>query len=657
MIAAYHHGRTLDVERLRRSFGVSSRGVRLSDLMKAGQSLELTATAFHAAADALPLLTLPALLHWRGNHFVVLVEVAKSHAVIHDPAGGRRRISRRVLEDEFAGTAVEFRPTGGTLPSSWFALDTGGRSPRLRAWPAAAAAAAIEAALVYLVCLLAGSVFNALLQSSLGEMSEASVALALVGVLLTTLKCIAAPLMTEQLVSRVVPEAMKGAIGLDHERAARFDRVTLSQSLAPAATIWWHRYIEPIRGGSALGGAAAAAVIACTISAPAALVIIGLIAIGLALAEAVRALLRRSRQWRRRRRSAEAAFRTGVAHGDAIAAMGLSHEFQEAWLKSYLSERGTRILASASRSLSRALSVCAALLLVACQFLIAREAQLEPPRVAQLSLASFILAWRGWATITHWLSAADYAKVSQSLPSFEAAPTLPNAQRPSAPMQLRAEAVRFRYGASEDDVLAGITLKIEPGELVVVTGAPGSGKSTLLKVISGMLSPAAGHVLVGGGDLTSAERAQWRQGVGIVAITDPIIAGTIAENIALFDPSPDIQRLVRAVERAGFADRVAKFPMRLETNLAAGGVDLSQLEREQVLLARGFYRAEHALLVDGLSGPVLRKALRYGLGTESRLTRIVASAEAMELGADLVVHLKAGRASVGRRRELPSAVS
>ena len=106
MIAAYF-GRSVDLHAVRKRCGLSANGASIHGLLEVAGQLQLTARPVRLSLSELPKLELPAVLHWRMNHFVVLVRVKGRRIVIHDPAIGRRTIDLAEMNQSFTGVALE----------------------------------------------------------------------------------------------------------------------------------------------------------------------------------------------------------------------------------------------------------------------------------------------------------------------------------------------------------------------------------------------------------------------------------------------------------------------------------------------------------------------------------------------------------------------
>ncbi|RCS21382.1 ATP-binding cassette domain-containing protein [Phyllobacterium salinisoli] len=97
--------------------------------------------------------------------------------------------------------------------------------------------------------------------------------------------------------------------------------------------------------------------------------------------------------------------------------------------------------------------------------------------------------------------------------------------------------------------LDGIDIDVEPGECIAIVGPSGCGKTTLLKIMSGLISPTAGKVLVDGHDINGIGLSNYRRMTASVLQADRLFAGTIADNIALFDQEADQKARVNGPAR------------------------------------------------------------------------------------------------------------
>ncbi len=118
--------------------------------------------------------------------------------------------------------------------------------------------------------------------------------------------------------------------------------------------------------------------------------------------------------------------------------------------------------------------------------------------------------------------------------------------------------VRFKYGSRE--VLRGIDMRIEPGELVGVVGPSGSGKSTLVNLVCRFYDPTQGKITAGGTDIRSFAVEQYRRNIGIVLQEPYLFFGTVAENISYGRPNASRAEIIEAARAAHAHNFIVKLP-------------------------------------------------------------------------------------------------
>jgi ATP-binding cassette subfamily B protein RaxB len=158
--------------------------------------------------------------------------------------------------------------------------------------------------------------------------------------------------------------------------------------------------------------------------------------------------------------------------------------------------------------------------------------------------------------------------------------------------------VSFRYAQGEPWVLRNVHMMIEAGESVAIAGPSGCGKTTLLKIMLGQLQPEEGEILVGGIPLKQLGLKHYREQIGVVMQDDQLFAGSLAENIAFFDPQTDQSRLEAAAKLAAIHDDIVRMPMGYNTLAGDMGTGLSGGQKQRVLLARALYKKPRILFLD-----------------------------------------------------------
>lgn len=230
------------------------------------------------------------------------------------------------------------------------------------------------------------------------------------------------------------------------------------------------------------------------------------------------------------------------------------------------------------------------------------------------------------------------------LPLFDAEPAVavPEGQPVTAALSggLTADGVRIEAG--ERTLLAHVSLRVAPGELVAISGPTGSGKSALLHVLARLRDPDDGMVCYDGHDARKLDLANLRRQVICLPQRQWIFGGSLADNVTFAAPDATPQRLHRAVAAAGLGH------MPLDRALAAGGPDLSAGERQRVGLARALLADPAVLLLDNPTANLDAETEADLLDTlctmrGSRTIVVATHHEAVTRIADRVLDLRDGR--------------
>ena len=156
----------------------------------------------------------------------------------------------------------------------------------------------------------------------------------------------------------------------------------------------------------------------------------------------------------------------------------------------------------------------------------------------------------------------------------------------------------FKYSPDDEYVFKNINLEVNAGESVALVGPSGCGKSTLLKIMLGLLQPTSGKVLVDGEDIRDLGLSSYRDYIGSVMQDDTLLTGTIEENISFFDPEPDHQLLAHCAYLAGIHEDILNLPMNYQSLVSDMGSNFSGGQTQRLLLARALYRRPVILFLD-----------------------------------------------------------
>jgi ATP-binding cassette subfamily B protein RaxB len=160
------------------------------------------------------------------------------------------------------------------------------------------------------------------------------------------------------------------------------------------------------------------------------------------------------------------------------------------------------------------------------------------------------------------------------------------------------EGIGYAYGPGLPEVLESVSIAIPAGAHIAITGPSGGGKTTLARIILGLIAPQSGSIAVDGIPVEQFGHRNLRDQAAAVLQDDTLFAGSIAENIALFDDAPDPARIAESARTAAIEPDIMAMPMRYETLVGDMGSALSGGQRQRILLARALYRQPKLLVID-----------------------------------------------------------
>ncbi len=210
------------------------------------------------------------------------------------------------------------------------------------------------------------------------------------------------------------------------------------------------------------------------------------------------------------------------------------------------------------------------------------------------------------------------------------------------------ENVTFRYHPDSDrNILENLNFEIHPGQTVALVGRSGSGKSTLAKLILGLYVPTEGRILIDGRDLTTISLRSLREQIGVVDQSNFLFGGTIRENISISHPEASLAAITEAATQAGANEFIEKLPLGYDTPIGERGGTLSGGQCQRLAIARALLGDPRLLILDEATSNLDAESERiiqnnFNTILQGRTTIIIAHRLSTIRNADLILVLDRG---------------
>ena len=225
---------------------------------------------------------------------------------------------------------------------------------------------------------------------------------------------------------------------------------------------------------------------------------------------------------------------------------------------------------------------------------------------------------------------------------------------PAARSLLEAETLTVVPPGGKKPTVQGVSLRIEPGRAVGITGPSGSGKSTLARALAGVWAPARGSVRLDGASLDQYGDATRAYHIGWLPQEIVLFDGTVADNIARFRPNPDAEAVVLAARQAGAHRMILGLPGGYGFRVRSGGAMLSGGQRQRIALARAFFDDPAVVVLDepdahlDIEGAAALNGALRALKQRAGAAVVVAHRKSAFAQCDLVLEMHEGRLAVQR---------
>jgi NHLM bacteriocin system ABC transporter peptidase/ATP-binding protein len=635
-----HYGRFEPLEALRYECGVSRDGAKAGGVVKAARRFGLIAEGFSTEPDVLRTLPLPQIIFWNFNHFVVVDGFGPGVVFLNDPAVGPRSVSDAEFDRSFTGVVLTFTPGPDFVRGGRRHRVLEGVLRRLRR---------SQAAVLFVFLAGVGLVVPGLL-------IPAFVRVFVDYYLIQGFEDWLGPLLT----------AMAGIaalrVCLTRLQQNYLLRLQTKLTVHGAGAFFWRVLRLPIgffaqRHGGEIGSRLALSDrVAELIAGEPALTLIDLTTMGfyvvimafyngpLAILAVVFAALNLSAFALVSRRLTDGAHKllldqsklvgvtmSGLQMIESFKAGGTEYLFFNRWAGSHAKMVNAeqtldrhRVILSASPILLSLLGGAAVLVIGGFQVmagdisigsLAAFQALMiafNAPLIRLIHMSGRIQevgagVWRLDDIFAHDLD-REFRHPPAS-PTSEAgvrppAEPIPADAPPRSKLagRVRLNNVSFGFIPTDPPLIEGLSLDLEPGARVALVGGSGSGKSTVGRLIAGLYQPWSGEILFDGTPQTDVHPKLFRNSVAMVDQNVALFAGTVSENISLWDDTMPEAQIVRAARDAMAHDDIAALPETYDFRMAEAGRNFSggqrQRQRQRIEIARALAVNPALLILD-----------------------------------------------------------
>ena len=672
-IVLAYFGRWVSVEELRESCAVNRDGCDAADITRAARGYGLESKGWRREPDQLSAMTMPLIIFWEFNHFLVLEGFRRGNYLVNDPANGHRTLSAEEFDQGFTGVALSFEAgpefrAGGSRPGvfrrlwPWLADVTG---PLAFALCCGLLLALPLAVLPFLLSIFVDYVLSGR-EPQWGIALAGGVALAGGFVYLLTwlrqrcLRLLAVRLSVDH-ADRFIRRLFRLRMRFFTNRYGG-DLTTRIQLIDQVATVATEQFvglvIELVTSAvflfflflydPVLAGAVAA-----------------LGAVNLYIMR----LLSQGRVGENRRLQREQGKLQGVGMYGLINIDSLQATSGEIGFFSHWSGYQARELLARQRfveigHLMGALPGVFTILGNAVVLGVAGWRVIEGDMSLGMMMGCYVLATYFLMPIGRFALFADLFQVLEAnLQRLEDVMDAPEdeyfqkgVERPAASSefsrtvrlsgQLELRNVEFGHKANREPMFRGFDLNIEPGQRVALVGPTGSGKSTLALLAAAVHQPWSGGVFLDGHPRSEIPRGLLASSVAMVDQRVFMFAGTVRENLCLWNPEIPEQDLVAAATDAAIHDEIMSRSQGYDSPVDEGGRNFSGGQRQRLEIARALVGNPSLLILDEATSaldPITEVRIDDALRRRGCSCLIVAHRLSTIRDCDLIVVLDGGR--------------
>lgn len=614
-----HYSIPMTLGKLRELANVTTQGATLDSLARAGESLGFITRGVQCTFESLLGFELPFIIHWENYHYVVVYGISKEKVWIADPAVGFKKLTVEEFERGWSGTCLVFTPGQDMVQLA------ASRSPwvRFAAYLKPYKKILLHLFMATFVIQVLGVVPPLIIQNILDgvivHQNLNLLHLLIIGLIvssifaqaMTSIRAFLANFMVRSMDFAMMSEFFKHTMSLPYSFFAKrktgdiFARFQENQTIRAFLTESTVTTVLNLLMVFIYFSIMFLYNVKLTL-----LLICFVIPIVLLTALATPKIKHYAREVFASSTDAKAFLMEALGGAETVKGMGSERSVRLKWERKYAkaldvqyrAQQFNIVVGLASQLLNAATTI--AILWFGANLVLAHELSVGQLIAFNALMGSVLAPLMGLVGL--WSLLNDAAVAMERLgdvldlePEQKPSEVASRVVLPDLQGEISLDGVYFRYGGSETPyVLENISMEIKPGELVAIVGRSGSGKTTLAKLLVGFYLPSEGKIEVDGYDMSVVDKEYYRAQVGYVMQSNLLFSGTIAENIASGDESPDRRRIEEVAKTADAHAFISKMPLGYEQVVGERGVGLSGGQIQRLCIARALYHDPRLLVFD-----------------------------------------------------------
>lgn len=667
-IVCRHYGRAISQTRIRQLVHTSVDGASLKAICQGANELGLAARAVKASPASLDQMPLPAVVHWDGNHWVVLYDVDEKSVRISDPGTGRRKISRAEFAEKWTGYAALFDYTDAFAANpeakpgiAWLLPFF---KPYVRFIAQATGLALIVSGLEMVVPVFTQIIVDRVLVDR---------DVALLNILIMAMTVVVAFTLIATLVQRYLLSWV--AVRVDSTTLDFLTRRLLSLPMnyfntrrtgdiqRRLAGIWQIREFVVEHGVQALtAGAQLLAALGLMLVYSPKLTLVFLSTLPLFIL-----MMRFASKWLfplyaelEESHGRYQSFQIDAIKGiETVKSLGAEFSFRDLMLQQFNGVARKRFRADFTLMTYHGVIHAVTLLSVVLFLLVGAHQVMNGAMTIGALVAFNALVALANGPILTLLGLWDHLQQAQVYLNrlddiFQQEPEQGHDRSRLVPVKslegrINFQHMSFRYGGAESPpILDDLNFEVPPNTMVAIVGRSGSGKTTLIKCLAGLLEPTEGTILYDGIDLKTLNYRDLRRKIGFVLQENHLFDDTIARNIAFGEEEPDLDQVLWAAQVASAREFIERLPLGYDTRIGESGISLSGGQKQRVAIARAVYSRPPVLIFDEATSSLdteSERAVKENIDQllEGKTSFVIAHRLSTVRDADVILVLEKGR--------------